>query len=161
MIFKDTVSSKINDKVKELNKENKDEYYATFSGQKLNFIGDEFKGASANAIFGGVDVDLRNANITQDEIINATAVFGGIDIIVPNNVNVKETSVSNSEWEELKIKLPTWKQVFEEADCHTQRVLVNKLIERIDITQEQIVIRFKINLNDFLSQPRISDDFGV
>lgn len=94
IIFKDTVSSKINDKVKELNKENKDEYYATFSGQKLNFIGDEFKGASANAIFGGVDVDLRNANITQDEIINATAVFGGIDILVPNNVNVKV--VSNS-----------------------------------------------------------------
>lgn len=74
---------------------------------------------------------------------------------------LKETSVSNNEWEELKIKLPTWKQVFEEADCHTQRVLVNKLIERIDITQEQIVIRFKINLNDFLSQPRISDGFGV
>lgn len=74
---------------------------------------------------------------------------------------LKETSVSNSEWEELKIKLPTWKQVFEEADCHTQRVLVNKLIERIDITQEQIVIRFKINLNDFLSHPRISDDFEV
>lgn len=74
---------------------------------------------------------------------------------------LKETAVSNSEWEELKTKLPTWKQVFEEADCHTQRVLVNKLIERIDITQEQIVIRFKINLNDFLPQPRMSDDFGV
>lgn len=74
---------------------------------------------------------------------------------------LKETAVSNSEWEELKTKLPTWKQVFEEADCHTQRVLVNKLIERIDITQEQIVIRFKINLNYFLPQPRMSDDFGV
>ncbi len=74
---------------------------------------------------------------------------------------LKEASVSNSEWEELRTKLPTWKQVFEEADCHTQRVLVNKLIERIDITKEQIVIRFKINLNDFLPQPRMSDDFGV
>ena len=94
MIFRDTVKSKINDKVKELNKENKDEYYATFSGQRLNFTGDEFKGASANAIFGGVDVDLRNANITQDQIINVTVVFGGIDILVPNNVNVKV--VSNS-----------------------------------------------------------------
>ena len=94
MIFKDTVSSKIKDKVKELNKENKEEYYATFSGQKLNFTGDEFKGAAVNAIFGGIDIDLRNANIAKDEIINATAVFGGIDILVPNNVNVKV--VSNS-----------------------------------------------------------------
>ena len=69
-----------------------------------------------------------------------------------------ETDISNSEWEELKNKLPTWKQVFEGADCHTQRVLVNKLIERIDITQEQMVIRFKINLYDFLPQPRMSGD---
>jgi len=94
IIFKDTIGSKVNDKIKELNKENKDEYYATFSGQKLNFTGDEFKGASANAIFGGIDMDLRNANITQDQIINATAVFGGIDILVPNNVNVKIKSNS-------------------------------------------------------------------
>lgn len=92
MIFRDTVKSKINDKIKELNKENKDEYYATFSGQKLNFTGDEFKGASTNAIFGGVDIDLREANIIKDQIINATAVFGGIDILVPNNVNIKVVS---------------------------------------------------------------------
>ena len=74
---------------------------------------------------------------------------------------LKENTISHSEWKEVKTKLPTWKQIFEEADCHTQRVLVNKLIERIDITQEQIVIRFKINLNDFLPQPRMSDDLEV
>ena len=74
---------------------------------------------------------------------------------------LERTSISNNEREELKAKLPTWKQVFTEADCHTQRVLVNKLIERIDITQEQIVIRFKISSNNFLPQPRMCDDFGV
>jgi len=74
---------------------------------------------------------------------------------------LKLASINNSEWEELKSKLPTWKQVFKEADCNTQRVLVTKLIERIDITKEQIIIRFKINLNDFFPQPRITDDFGV
>ena len=100
--------------------------------------------------------ELANAIHTQQEKEQAQK-----QLIREKEQMLKETSVSNSEWEELKIKLPTWKQVFEEADCHTQRVLVNKLIERIDITQEQIVIRFKINLNDFLSQPRISDDFGV
>ena len=51
--------------------------------------------------------------------------------------------------------LPTWKQVFREADIQTQRVLVNKLIDRIDITKEQMVVRFKINPKDFL--PRNSD----
>ena len=57
------------------------------------------------------------------------------------------------------MKSPTWQQVFQNADAETQRVLVNKLVDRIDVTDEQIVIRFKLNLNDFL--PRISGDFGT
>ena len=76
------------------NMKDKEEYYATFSGEKLTFTGDEFKGANLNAIFGGVNLNLRNANITQDQIINTTSVFGGIDIAVPNNVNVKVKSTS-------------------------------------------------------------------
>lgn len=94
IIFKDVVGSKVNEKIKELNKDDKEEYYATFSGQKLNFSGEDFKGASLNAIFGGIDLDLRDVNITQDQVVNATSVFGGIDILVPNNVNVKVKSNS-------------------------------------------------------------------
>ena len=57
------------------------------------------------------------------------------------------------------MQIPTWQQVFKESGRETQRVLVNRLIDRIDVTNEQIVIRFKINLNDFL--PRISGDSGT
>ena len=64
--------------------------------------------------------------------------------------------VSLEEWEELKKKIPTWKQVVLNADVATKRVLVNRLIERIDIKKDEIVVRFKINLDDFLPQPRIS-----
>lgn len=70
--------------------------------------------------------------------------------------SLKGMAVTADEWNELKSNIPTWKQVFREADTQTQRVLVNKLIERIDVKNEQIVVRFKINLNDFL--PRNSDD---
>ena len=94
IIFKDTVKTKVNEKVKELNKKEVEEYYATFSGQKISFAEKEFNGASVNAIFGGLDLDLRDAKIEKDEIINATAVFGGIDIIVPKNVNVQIKSNS-------------------------------------------------------------------
>ena len=81
MIFKDTVRSKINDKVKELNKENREEYYATFSGQKLNFTGDEFKGANTNAIFGGVDNKVKSYNENLPTIyIKAFCLFGGVEI---------------------------------------------------------------------------------
>lgn len=65
-------------------------------------------------------------------------------------------AVTTDEWQSLKSNIPTWKQVFKEADTQTQRVLVNKLIERIDVTDEQIVVRFKMNLNDFL--PRMGGD---
>lgn len=72
--------------------------------------------------------------------------------------SLKEAGISADEWESLKIQIPTWQQVFRKADMPTQRVLVNKLIERIDVTREQIVIRFRINLNNFLPQPRMSGD---
>ena len=51
---------------------------------------------------------------------------------------------------QLKAEMPTWQQVFQNADTETQRALVNKLIDKIEVTEEQIVIRFKLNLNDFL-----------
>jgi len=43
----------------------------------------------AEAYFGGLTVDLRNAVITQNISIDAIAVFGGVDILLPANVTVK------------------------------------------------------------------------
>ena len=74
-------------------KEN-EEYYATFSGEKLNFEGDTFNGASLNAIFGGIDLNLKKADIKNETNINTTSVFGGINIFVPDNVNVEIKSTS-------------------------------------------------------------------
>ena len=87
IIFKDVVGSKINAQIKELNKEGKTEYYATFSGEELTFTGSEFKGASLNAIFGGIDINLKDAVIGEDIVINSTAVFGGVDIYDYNAKN--------------------------------------------------------------------------
>lgn len=67
---------------------------ATFSGQDLNFDGEEFSGAELTAVFGGVKCDLRNAVINKDCAITATSVFGGITIFVPDYVNVKVNSNS-------------------------------------------------------------------
>lgn len=58
--------------------------------------------------------------------------------------SIKGMKLTTEEWHERKSDIPTWKQVFKEADTQTQRALVNKLIERIDVTDEQIVVRFKI-----------------
>ena len=69
--------------------------------------------------------------------------------------------VSMDDWENIRTKIPTWQDVFWNADTTTKRVLVNKLIERIDITKDNINIRFKINLNDFFTLPRITDYHDV
>ena len=96
MIFKDTIGGKVAKEIKKLNKENsnKNEYCAVFSGENVNFDGQQFEGAEINAIFGGVKLDLRNADITSDVVISACAVFGGVDIFVPEHVDVKVKSTS-------------------------------------------------------------------
>ena len=94
LLFKDKVGKKVKEKIKTLNEEGLEEYYATFSGQEINKAGEVFNGASLNAIFGEIDLKLQDAKIQKDILINATAVFGGIDIIVPSNVNVKVQSTS-------------------------------------------------------------------
>lgn len=94
LLFKDKVGKKVKEKIKTLNEEGLEEYYATFSGQEINKAGEVFNGASLNAIFGGIDLKLQDAKIQKDILINTTAVFGGIDIIVPSNVNVKVQSTS-------------------------------------------------------------------
>lgn len=80
------------------------------------------------------------------------------EVITEKELELKNTSVSLNEWEDIRNKIPTWQDVFLNADVATKRVLVNKLVERIDVKKTEVVIRFKINLNDFISQPRICGD---
>lgn len=70
------------------------EYCSTFSGQKLHFNGEYFRGVKLSAVFGSIDLDLTGAIIDHDVLIDASAVFGGIDIIVPQNYRVKICSNS-------------------------------------------------------------------
>lgn len=66
---------------------------AVFCGNNGSFQGREFKGASATAVFGGVDVDLRGATINGEVTLNATAIFGGVEVFTDNNVQVVYRSV--------------------------------------------------------------------
>ena len=96
MVFKDIFNSKINRKISELNKNSKSEknVSAYFSGQKVAYSKEEFDGINMEAVFGGIKLDLREAIIKKDVVINARAIFGGIDILVPENINVVVSSSS-------------------------------------------------------------------
>ena len=99
IIFKNTTDKKTNERISELKKNTSDtkgkhDCCAFFSGQDINFSGEQFSGGRFSAIFGGIECDLRTAIIENDVLINADAIFGGIDIIAPSNVKVKVKSVS-------------------------------------------------------------------
>lgn len=82
-------------------------------------------------------------------------------IVEEKQAELDAMKVSMDDWENIRSKIPTWQDVFWNADTTTKRVLVNKLIERIDITKDSVNIRFKINLNDFFTLPRITDGSGT
>ena len=66
--------------------------FALFTSEEVKCDGKVFRGAEINAIFGGVDYDLRGAVIEPDCAIKVSAIFGGVDIIVPDNVKVRVKS---------------------------------------------------------------------
>lgn len=72
-------------------------------------------------------------------------------IVEEKEAILQHTAVTVKDLEAVKEKIPTWREIFLHADRSAKRVLVNRLIERIDITREQVTICFKISLEGFLS----------
>ena len=76
-----------------LYKEGCPEYSAIFGAQEITCNNEIFVGATCNAIFGSIDIDLRNAYINEDVAMNCASIFGGILVRVPTNVNVRISCV--------------------------------------------------------------------
>lgn len=81
------------DNYKEI-KESKDSLnlVAIFSGREEK-VTTEFKGADCISVFGGIDLDLREASLKNDIVIEIVTCFGGVDILLPENVNVVTSGV--------------------------------------------------------------------
>ena len=63
---------------------------AIFSGAERKGVWDAPKNLNVVAMFGGSDIDLREARIPAGGLaINVAALFGGVDIIVPDDLNVE------------------------------------------------------------------------
>lgn len=89
-VFRGNNDKEVEKKVQDL-KDDKtmDSQMAVFSGSDRTYNDEEFTGANLMAVFGGVDLDLRNAKFTKDVVIKAFCLFGGIEILVPEDVQVK------------------------------------------------------------------------
>ena len=67
---------------------------AIFSGCERRVKSQNFKGGRATSIFGGVELDLRDAQIDGDEAtIEVNCIFGGAEIRVPDSWNVHSKSI--------------------------------------------------------------------
>jgi len=61
-----------------------------FSGSDKKILSENFKGGKITTIFGGSEIDLRQAKLAQGvSELEIVCVFGGTTIIVPNDWNVK------------------------------------------------------------------------
>lgn len=58
------------------------------SGRTVQFVDELFTGAVISSILGNVQLDLRNAIINDNVIVETTCILGGVDIYVPSNVKV-------------------------------------------------------------------------
>lgn len=68
--------------------------FAIFSGTETINHSQDFQGGQATAVFGGVDIDLRDANITKGPVkMDVFAAFGGVDIKVPDHWKVKVSGI--------------------------------------------------------------------
>jgi len=62
---------------------------AIFTGIDSRVVSQDFTGGELTAIFGGIEIDLREAAIQGPRAtLDVTAVFGGVEILVPNSWNV-------------------------------------------------------------------------
>lgn len=64
--------------------------FALWAGVRRQSTSTAFRGGDASAIMGGVELDLRNAQIRDGEqaVIDAFAMWGGVEITVPENWRV-------------------------------------------------------------------------
>jgi hypothetical protein len=62
---------------------------SVFSGIETSMLSKNFKGGSISAIFGGVDVDLTQADFNGTAVLRMEVIFGGIKLLVPAGWTIK------------------------------------------------------------------------
>ena len=88
------------------------------------------------------DAITGNFALSIEETASAIRRLEEKRTFLEKQIKEKETDLSKMQKKECSIA--TWQEIFIKADKETQRVLVNKLIERIEVSKEHILIRFQI-----------------
>jgi predicted membrane protein len=66
---------------------------AVFGGCERRFTGPHFQGGKAVSIFGGIELDFRDADMDDEAVLELNCIFGGVEIQVPPNWRVHSRSL--------------------------------------------------------------------
>ena len=72
-------------------------------------------------------------------------------MVIRQEAELKNAVSVFAEREKSLEKIPAWQDVFWNSDAAVKRVLVNKLVERIDVKKTELRIVFKISKEEYLS----------
>ena len=75
----------------EKNSDDHPDYVAIFSGRQLCNFTKNLQGGKATAVFGGLEINMRDAVPLRDITLELTTIFGGIDLYVPSKARIKVT----------------------------------------------------------------------
>lgn len=95
MIFPENNLFRNKDNERKFGKQNLKDHideFAIMSGLESNIESQEFKGGRVTAIMGGVELDLRDAQLYNNEAaIEINAVMSGVEIYVPENWKIEHS----------------------------------------------------------------------
>lgn len=63
---------------------------------------------------------------------------------------LEEISVQSEELKQFIDLMPKWSELFREADTQTKQMLLSTLVDKIIVKDEEITIKFKIRLEDYM-----------
>ncbi len=77
-----------------IDEENMLESVAIFSGSEIKSRSNPLQGGSITAVFGGSEIDLTEAVVTDKQItIEVISIFGGVSLHVPDNAHIHITGI--------------------------------------------------------------------
>lgn len=66
---------------------------AVFGGCERRVTGKNFQGGKATAVFGGIELDFRDADMEEEAVLEINCVFGGVEVRVPETWNVHSRNI--------------------------------------------------------------------
>lgn len=96
MIFKDKLRNTDGSGLcaQENSNESNIDVVAVMSGHQGNVASQDFRGGSVTAIMGGAEIDLRNAVIQTEAVIDITAFWGGVSLKIPKDWRVVNNGIA-------------------------------------------------------------------